>query len=65
MFDIAFELIAEIKNMEEDSTAYIVGGAVRDYLLGKECDDIDIATSVSIEQIEQKFETISIGVYKI
>jgi len=64
MFDIAFQLIAEIKSMEDDATAYIVGGAVRDYLLGKECDDIDIATSVSIDKLEKIYETVDIGANK-
>lgn len=64
MFDVAFRLIAEIKAMEEDSTAYIVGGAVRDYILGKECDDIDIATSVSIDKLEKVYETVDIGANK-
>lgn len=61
MFDVAFELIAEIVKMEENATAYIVGGAVRDYVLGRECDDIDIATSVDINKIDEAFETHDIG----
>lgn len=61
MFDKGFRLVAEIKKLEENSTAYIVGGAVRDYLLGKECNDIDIATSVDIDIIEKHFKTHDIG----
>ena len=61
MFDKGFRLVAEIKKLEQGSTAFIVGGAVRDYLLGKECDDIDIATSVDIDIIEKHFPTHDIG----
>lgn len=61
MFDIAFRLIAKIVEMEEEATAFIVGGAVRDYILGKECNDIDIATSVDINKIDEAFETHDIG----
>ncbi|MCK0472092.1 CCA tRNA nucleotidyltransferase [Halalkalibacter sp. APA_J-10(15)] len=35
--------------------AYIVGGAVRDYLLKKNCSDIDIVTSATPEQIQQLY----------
>lgn len=33
--------------------AYAVGGCVRDYLLGRDCDDVDIATSATPFDIEQ------------
>jgi len=64
MFDKAFRLIKEITSLEAGSTAFIVGGAVRDYLLGKECDDIDIATSVSMDKLENVYETVDIGANK-
>ncbi|WP_062046837.1 CCA tRNA nucleotidyltransferase [Bacillus sp. JCM 19034] len=35
--------------------AYIVGGAVRDFLLEKDCSDIDIVTTASPEQISTLF----------
>lgn len=35
--------------------AYIVGGAVRDIIMNKEPHDIDIATEVSLEKIEELF----------
>lgn len=42
--------------------AFIVGGAVRDYLLGKECKDIDIATSACPADVEKIFKrTIGVG----
>jgi len=61
MFDKGFRLVKAIKALEEGSTAYIVGGAVRDYILGRECDDIDIATSVDINIVEKHFPTHDIG----
>lgn len=44
--------------------AYIVGGSVRDMLLGKEPKDYDITTDALPEEIENLFEdfkTINIG----
>lgn len=56
------------KKLEEiggpDSEALIVGGAVRDLVLGKEISDIDIATNISIEEIEKHFKTDEIGANK-
>lgn len=43
--------------------AYIVGGAVRDYLLGKPVGDIDITTSAKPEQVRALFaKTIPVGI---
>ncbi len=43
-------------------TAYYAGGWVRDLLLGRESDDIDIATSASPDQITALFpKTVSVG----
>ncbi|GKU80986.1 CCA tRNA nucleotidyltransferase [Niallia sp. NCCP-28] len=43
--------------------AYFVGGSVRDYLLGKKINDIDIATSATPEEIKGIFgQTIDIGI---
>lgn len=43
--------------------AYIVGGAVRDYLLGKPVEDIDITTSAKPEQVQALFaKTIPVGI---
>jgi tRNA nucleotidyltransferase (CCA-adding enzyme) len=43
--------------------AYFVGGAVRDYLLGKEVKDIDIATSATPGEVTALFsKTIPVGV---
>lgn len=43
--------------------AYFVGGSVRDYLLHKSIDDVDIATSARPEEIKQIFEkTVDVGI---
>ncbi|PKG24106.1 CCA tRNA nucleotidyltransferase [Niallia nealsonii] len=43
--------------------AYFVGGSVRDYLLGKKINDIDIATSATPEEVKGIFgQTIDIGI---
>lgn len=41
--------------------AYIVGGSVRDKLLGKEIKDIDVTTNAPMDKIESLFETHDIG----
>jgi poly(A) polymerase len=42
--------------------SYLVGGCVRDFFLGREIKDFDIATSASPEEVERLFErTISVG----
>ncbi len=40
----------------KSKTAMFVGGCVRKYLLNEEIDDIDIATSLTTDQIKKKFE---------
>lgn len=50
-----------IKILNEHGEAYIVGGTVRDTIINKENDDIDIATNVPMSLIEETFETIDIG----
>lgn len=57
------ELVIE-KLEEKEFEAYIVGGCVRDSLLGKIPSDFDITTNATpdeIEQIFQEFKTVSIG----
>ena len=41
--------------------AYIVGGAVRDYILGYEINDIDITTSMPIRELEMHFDVKDSG----
>ena len=61
---IALELCLEIEKMEPKAEALIVGGSVRDILLNKKPKDVDIATNVDIEKIEQKFKSVNIGASK-
>ncbi|WP_246363724.1 CCA tRNA nucleotidyltransferase [Halobacillus locisalis] len=61
MFNSAFEIIGEIE--AAGGEAYIVGGAVRDALIGRPIGDVDIATSLRPEEIQNIFEkVIPIGI---
>lgn len=60
MISAAFTVIKRISN-ELGEDALIVGGAVRDIVMGKEPLDVDISTSASPEQIESIFKTHDIG----
>ncbi len=53
--EIGLELIGKINSLGYD--AYIVGGAVRDYLLGVDSTDLDVATSMPIDDIRKNFKT--------
>lgn len=63
MLKAGVELLHKIEEIGgENSQAYIVGGTIRDIITGdKEPDDIDIATSVPIDEIEKHFKTHDIG----
>lgn len=54
------EVINKIK--ENGFEAYFVGGFVRDYLLGLEYNDIDIATSALPKDVKCIFETVDTGI---
>ena len=54
MLNIALKLLKELT--EHSYKAYIVGGFVRDYILGIESNDIDIATNATPMQIKEIFE---------
>jgi tRNA nucleotidyltransferase/poly(A) polymerase len=58
---IAMELCLEIEAIEQGAEAIVVGGSVRDILLGKKPKDIDIATNVDIDTIASTFHTADIG----
>jgi len=52
----------EILNiLKEYGNAYIVGGSVRDLILERNINDVDISTNVRIEIIEELFPTHDIG----
>lgn len=54
-FTTAFELITTLSGFFPGTTSLIVGGAVRDRLLGIEPHDVDIATNVPFDQLAAKF----------
>ena len=61
----AFQDALPIVEQIEDAgfEAYFVGGSVRDYLLNKQINDIDIATSAMPEEIKEIFpHTIDVGI---
>ncbi|MBO0958176.1 CCA tRNA nucleotidyltransferase [Neobacillus sp. MM2021_6] len=53
-----------LKRLEEAGyEAYFVGGSVRDYLLNKTINDVDIATSATPEEVKEIFpKTVDIGI---
>lgn len=53
MLDVAIKLLNEITS--HSYQAYIVGGFVRDYLLGIDSNDIDITTNATPKQIREIF----------
>lgn len=57
----ARELLIQFEKIEPNSENYIVGGAVRDLLLGHEPHDIDIATNIDIKKLEKYFKSNDIG----
>lgn len=60
-FDAAFSVIDQLQTAGYD--AVIVGGAVRDTLLGLPVHDVDVATSALPEETKQVFKkTVDIGI---
>jgi poly(A) polymerase len=60
MRSVATEIVRRLQ--QAGFAAFWVGGSVRDFLLGREPGDYDIATSALAEQIEQLFKhTIAVG----
>jgi poly(A) polymerase len=57
---VAKEIVSRLQS--SDYSAFWVGGCVRDFLLGREPQDIDIATNARPEQVEKLFKrTIAVG----
>lgn len=56
---ISLEILKYIKSL--GFKAFIIGGAPRNILLDKEYKDIDIATSMSVENMQSYFEVIKIN----
>lgn len=57
-YNTANELIRLISKYGYE--AYLVGGCVRDYIMGRECDDIDIACSAKPNQLEEILDRLNI-----
>ena len=55
----ALEILQKIN--KRGSEALIVGGAVRDIILGNEPHDVDIATNMDIEDVAKLFKSFDIG----
>ena len=59
--ELATQVVEELQ--EAGFTAYFAGGWVRDFIMQKPSDDIDIATNATVEQIQDLFpKTIPVGV---
>ena len=57
----SYKIIAQLENRGYE--AVFVGGAVRDYLLGQQAKDIDIATSAEPTEVKAIFaNTIDVGI---
>lgn len=56
IFEKAFRVIQELEQYGYE--AYLVGGAVRDYLIGKAVGDLDIATSATPDQVMKVFDKV-------
>lgn len=63
-FDVSEASVYLIERLESHGyEAVFVGGAIRDYLLGKQATDIDIATSATPDEVKEIFaKTIDIGI---
>ena len=60
MHEVAKEVVRRLQNA--GFSAFWVGGCVRDFLLGREPGDYDVATSALPEQIEKLFKrTVAVG----
>lgn len=59
MLELALKVLSEINSYGYES--YIVGGFVRDYILGIKSKDIDIATNATPKQIKEIFNDICLA----
>lgn len=58
---VAVEVMDILDSKFPGSTTYLVGGVVRDLILGKEFKDVDISTNIDLNEIENIFPTFDIG----
>jgi len=61
MMDAAKTLIADIESTFPGRVAYIVGGAVRDVVMGHAPHDVDIATNADIDALTERYGAVNIG----
>lgn len=59
-FEKALSILEKIEDLGYE--AYIVGGAVRDYILGVELNDIDITCNMPLELIKNNFNVVENGI---
>ena len=59
MLEIALKLLKKIE--KSGFSAYIVGGFVRDYIMGRNSADVDIATNATPKQLREIFPNSSIA----
>jgi len=57
--EAALGLMTEMERL--GGTTLLVGGCVRDLLLGQSPKDIDIATNIPLDKIEARFKTYNVG----
>lgn len=64
MLEVFVEALPVLRKLEEHGyEAYFVGGSVRDYLIGREVDDVDIASSATPDEVKNIFgKTIDVGI---
>lgn len=55
-FEIAISVLSKIQNLGFE--AYLIGGSVRDYILGYEVNDFDVTTNAPISKLSDNFNVI-------
>ena len=60
-FAKALRLCREIDSIRPGAQALIAGGAVRDYIMGRPCDDVDIAHNLPLDVIKEHFNSEGVG----
>lgn len=59
--EVAKKILNKLNTIDPTAESYMVGGCVRDMIMGIEPNDVDIATSISIDVIEKHFTCYDIG----
>lgn len=58
---VALDLMKDIKEKYPEGEIYIVGGVPRDLLMGNEIDDVDLATNIPFDFLEQHYKLANIS----